>query len=154
MKFVVSKKPKEYLKQGPSGCGVFSVKGILSAYNQDDKKHPFQYRPLSIIPFTTPPSRYVKILRSYGLDARCESVRKLSNAQRLEIIKTAIRHDTPLMLLIGNGYRGNGIWSAVRWWLISHWITVWGFDDGEGVSIFTIPLFPKGIMIKIFPLEM
>ncbi|HEY4521895.1 MAG TPA: hypothetical protein VJH05_02020 [Candidatus Paceibacterota bacterium] len=133
MKFVVSKKPKEYLKQGPIGCGAFSVKGILSAYGKDDKNHPFEYLPYSRIPFVTNSSHWTNIFRSYSLNAKRESMRELSEEQRLEIIKTAIRRDTPVMLLIGNGYRGNGIWSAVRWWLISHWITVWGFDDEQGV---------------------
>src|SRR3989344_3909696 len=134
MKFVVSKKPKEYLKQGPTGCGAFSVKGILSAYNKkDDKNHPFEYLPYSRIPFVINPSQWTNILNSYGLDAKRESLRELSYAQRLETIKAAVRRNTPVMLLIGNGYRGNGIWSMVRWWLISHWITVWGFDDKEGV---------------------
>ncbi len=133
MKFIVSRKPKEYLKQGPTGCGAYSVKGILSAYGKDDKKHPFAYSPWSLLPFVTSPSHWTNILHSYGLDVKHESMSGFSEEQKLAIIEDAIQLDTPIMLLIGNGYRGNGIWSAIRWWLISHWITVWGFDDEEGV---------------------
>lgn len=144
MKFIVSKKPKEYLKQGLTGCGAYSVKGILSAYNKDDKKHPFEYLPWSRMPFVTNASHWTNILYSYGLDAKRESVRGLSYDQKLEIIKNAIRNDTPIMLLIGNGYRGKGIWSKVRWWLIGHWITVWGFNDEESIFyIYDSAVSPK-----------
>lgn len=132
MKFVVSKKPKEYLKQGPTGCGAFSVKGILSAYGKDDKAHPFQYLPLSAIPFVTNSFHWVKVLRLYGLDAHMQSLRHMNNEERIKMLKDLLRTDTPVMLCIGNGYRGNGIWSKIRWQLISHWITLWGFDDEKG----------------------
>lgn len=129
--FVVSKKPKEYLRQGPTGCNVFSVKGILSAYGKDDGRHPFAYYPLSILPFVTTPFRLVKILRSYGIGAEWRHARELSDEQKLKILKDLLRRDTPVMMHIGNGYRGRGIWSKIRWQLISHWITLWGFDDGR-----------------------
>lgn len=133
MQCIVSKRPKEYLKQGPTGCGAFSVKGILSAYGKDDKTHPFQYLPLSILPFVTNASHWVKVLRSYGVDAHMRSLRHMTDEQKINTLKDALRHDAPVMLFIGNGYRGNGIWSKLRWRIISHWITLWGFDDEKGV---------------------
>lgn len=133
MKFIVSRRPKEYLKQGPTGCGVFSVKGILSAYGKDDKTHPFQYLPLSFVPFVTNSSHLVNILRSYGMDARMSLLRGMSNEEMITTLKNALRMDAPVMLAIGNGYRGNGIWSKIRWQLISHWITLWGFDDDKNI---------------------
>lgn len=141
---ILTRRPKEYLKQGPTGCGAYSVKGILSAYNKDDKKHPFEYLPLSRMPFVTNSSHWTNIFHSYGLDAKRESMRTLPEEQRLKMIRTNILNDKPIMLLIGNGYRGNGIWSAIRWWLISHWITVWGFNDEEGVFyIYDSAVSPK-----------
>ena len=133
MKFIVSRKPKEYLKQGPTGCGAFSTKGILSAYGRDDKTHPFQYYPPSIVPFIAPLGTWVKILNAYGMNAKLQSMQGLSNEQRLNALKELLRNDTPVMLCIGNGYRGNGIWSKARWWFISHWITLWGFDDEQDI---------------------
>lgn len=133
MNKILTRRPKEYLKQGPTGCGAYSVKGILSAYNKDDKRHPFEYLPWSRIPFVINPSHWTNILRSYGLDAKRESMRRLLEEQRLEMIRTNILDEKPIMLFIGNGYRGNGTWSRIRWWLISHWVTVWGFNDEEGV---------------------
>lgn len=133
MQFIVSKKPKEYLKQGPTGCGAFSVKGILSAYGKDNKKYPFQYLPLSAIPFVTSSFHWVKLLRSYGLDARMNSLRGMNDEEMIIILKNALSMDAPAMLSVGNGYRGNGIWNRMRWQLISHWITLWGFDDEKSV---------------------
>lgn len=133
MGFILSKKPKEYLKQGPTGCGAFSVKGILSAYGKDDKTHPFQYLPLSFFPFVTNVFHWVEVLRSYGLDARMQSLHNMTDEQRINTLKDALRSDTPVMLAVGNGYRGRGIWSRIRWQLIHHWITLWGFDDEKGI---------------------
>jgi hypothetical protein len=132
MRFIVSKKPKEYLKQGPTGCGAFSVKGILSAYDKDDKAHPFQYLPLSVIPFVTTAPHWVTVLRSYGLSAHLQSLRYMADTQRIDTLKGFVSHNTPIMLYTGNGYRGNGIWSRIRWQMIGHWITLWGFDDEKG----------------------
>lgn len=151
MKFVVSKKPKEYLKQGPTDCGAYFVKGILSAHNKDDKKHPFEYLPYSRIPFVINSSHWTNIFYSHGLDAKRESMRGLSEKQRLEVIENTICNNTPLMLLIGNGYRGGGIWSMIRWWLISHWVTVWGFDDEEKVFYIYDSAVPKKYYNKDIP---
>ena len=41
--YILSVKPKEYLVQGISHCGVYCVKGILGAYGKDDKIHPKDY---------------------------------------------------------------------------------------------------------------
>lgn len=40
VKFILTRKPEEYLKQGLSHCGVYSLKAILSAYGKDNKIHP------------------------------------------------------------------------------------------------------------------
>lgn len=133
MKFVVSRKPKEYLKQGPTGCGAFSVKGILSAYGKDDKAHPFQYLPLSAIPFVTNSFHWVNVLRSYGMNACMQSLRGMTNDQIVITLKDILQKDTPIMLSVGNGYRGNNIWSRIRWQLVQHWITLWRFDDEKSI---------------------
>lgn len=41
---ILTRIPKEYLEQGFTQCGAFSVKAILSAYGKDDKKHPRDYK--------------------------------------------------------------------------------------------------------------
>lgn len=129
MHFIVPKKPKEYLKQGLTGCGAYSVKGILSAYGKDDKKHPLEYSVIAALPFIATWRRWVRILRSYGLNARCDLVRELSPEERLARLRELLRQDTPVMLLIGNGYRGCGKWNKLQWKIVSHWIILWGFDD-------------------------
>lgn len=133
MQFVVSKRPKEYLKQGPTGCGLYSIKGILSAYGKDNGRNPFAYWRGGILPFITTRLRLVNILRSYDFNARWGCARGLSDEQKLATLKELLSRDTPVMMHIGNGYSKNGIWSKVRWRIVSHWITLWGFDDEKGV---------------------
>lgn len=43
--YVLHRKPAEYLKQGLSHCGAYSVKGILSVFGLDTKAHPKDYHP-------------------------------------------------------------------------------------------------------------
>lgn len=88
---------------------------------------------VEVIPFVTNAFHWVEVLRSYGLDARMQSLRNMTDEQRIHTLKNALRTDAPVMLGVGNGYRGRGIWSRIRWQLISHWITLWGFDDEKGV---------------------
>lgn len=129
MHFIVSKKPKEYLKQGLTGCGAYSIKGILSAYGKDNKNHPLQYSITAVVPIIATWRRWVRILRSYGLDAQCQSVKGLSPEERLGKLKELLLQDSPVMLSIGNGYRGCGKWNKWQWRIVNHWITLWGFDD-------------------------
>ena len=42
-KFIVSKKPNEYLEQGISHCGLYSIKAMLSSFGMDKKNRPQDY---------------------------------------------------------------------------------------------------------------
>jgi hypothetical protein len=143
MKFIVSRKPKEYLKQGLTGCGAYSVKGILSAYGKDDKRHPLQYSITAVLPIIATWRRWVRILRGYGLNAERRSVKGLSSECRLSTLKGLIQQDTPVMLSIGNGYRGCGVWSKWQWRVVNHWITLWGFDDEKNLFYIYDSAVPK-----------
>ncbi|MEK7099410.1 MAG: hypothetical protein AAB916_02740 [Patescibacteria group bacterium] len=153
MRFVVSKRPREYLKQGgPTGCGLYAIKGILSAYGKDDGKNLFAYYPMGILPFITTPSRLIHILRSYGFDAKWGRVQESSDTEKLTALKEMLLLDAPVMLHIGNGYRKNGIWSKTRWRIVSHWITLWGFDDKTGVFYIYDPCVPRRYHDKNIPI--
>ncbi len=72
-KFIVSRGPKEYLEQGLTHCGAYSVKAILSAYGKDAKKNPRDYQP-NILAKYTGINRGIylwpKVLQNYGLSAQ------------------------------------------------------------------------------------
>lgn len=71
-KFILSRKPKEYLKQGISHRGEYAVKGILSAYGLDIKSHPKEYHlnwTGTVTGTTLGPHYLIKILRKNGIDA-------------------------------------------------------------------------------------
>jgi len=42
-KSILTIRPKEYLKQGVSHCGAYSVKGVLGAVGLDKTHHPKEY---------------------------------------------------------------------------------------------------------------
>ena len=71
--------PKEYLEQGLSQCGAFSVKAILGAYGKDDKKHPRDYQPNSLAKHTGINRGLIlwpKVLQSYGVFAERGDAKK------------------------------------------------------------------------------
>lgn len=131
-KFILSIRPKEYLKQGTSHCGVYSLKAILSAYGKDVKAHPKEYQSNWIgrnyFSLATGEKYYDKIFASYGLRTETNSAKKLSDQKRLELLKTLLVNNTPVMIRVGNGYL-NEKYNPLLGRLIPHWITLWGYDD-------------------------
>lgn len=146
-KFLLSIKPKEYLKQGLSHCGVYSVKAILSAYGKDDKQHPKEYQTnwigRNLFSFATGIKYYDKILASYGIKSETRSAEDLSNPERIELLKTLLSKDTPVMIRIANGYLGER-YNSVVGRLMPHWITIWGYDDDK--KIFYV--YDSGLPLK------
>lgn len=136
-KFIVSIKPKEYLAQGISHCGVYCVKGILSAYGKDDKTHPKEYHTnwigKKLFSFATGQDYYDKIFASYGIRSKTKSAENLPNQEKLNLLKTLLSKDAPVMIRIGNGYYKSIKYNPLLGKLVPHWITLWGYDDREKV---------------------
>ncbi len=132
----ISKIPKEYLKQGLGGCGAYSVKAILSAYDKDDERSPYDYCPNLLLKYTRAPTasiKWVKVLQSYGINAQSGNAKHLSDKERIDLLKNLIDKNTPVMLRVGNGYLPNGKYSNLIASFIGHWITIWGYDNREQV---------------------
>ncbi|MBI2508434.1 C39 family peptidase [Candidatus Woesearchaeota archaeon] len=130
VKKVVNHKPKEYLKQGMRHCGGYTIKAILSAYDLDDGRHPKKYLlpKIKSLGFTTP-KLIQETLKRYGFDAPIKRANKFSNDKKIQSIKQELDKNNPVILLIGNGYSQTGNYSEFRMNWVSHWITVWGYDD-------------------------
>lgn len=104
--YILTIKPKEYLQQGPSHCGVYSIKGILSAYGKDIKGHPKEYHPYKIgrlTGMTFGGGYYVQILKTYGVKSEIKTAENLSDSDKLILIKKLLFANTPVMIRIGNG---------------------------------------------------
>lgn len=131
-KFILSIRPKEYLKQGLSHCGAYSVKAILSAYGKDNKQHPKAYHPHwigRVTGFTFGRTYWVNILRNYGIHAEVGRAKHLSDEKKLIFLKSLLATNNPVMIRIGNGYwRGNSF-NLILSKVIPHFITLWGYDD-------------------------
>lgn len=135
-KHIVKIRPKEYMEQGPSHCGVYSVKAILSAFGMDNKEYPKEYHSNKIgriTGLTLGKSYYPKILRKYGLKAVLKSASGLTDSQKLELLKSLLARDLPVMLRIGNGYFKSKQYNPFLGKILGHWITLWSYDDKKGV---------------------
>ena len=154
-KFVLSRAPKEYLKQGWSHCGAFSIKGILGAYNKDVEKNPREYHIFwwnRITGAGLYRNYYVDVLKKYGIDADARNANSLYDNQKLTLLKKLLRKNIPVMVLIGNGYLSNGKYSPFRASIISHWLTVWGYNDKEKVFYVYDSCVPKEFYDKGIPI--
>jgi len=75
-KYILSKKPKKYLKQGISHCGAYSVKAMLGACGLDTKARPEDYHLYGfnrIVGTTVGKDYYSKILNINGLKAETKT---------------------------------------------------------------------------------
>jgi len=133
MNKIINVKPKEYLEQGIRYCGGYTMKAILSAYNLDDNMHPKDYIPLLGKIIGTFPRMIQQTLKEYGLNCSIKTAASLSDIKKLEAIKNELNKNRPVILFIGNGYtkRGKYYWLGQK--LISHWISVWGYNDDKKV---------------------
>lgn len=134
IKSVVNTKPKEYLQQGMRHCGGYTIKAILSAYHLDDGRRPEKYLPFKIksLGFTTP-KLLQETLKEYRFYVPIKRANKLSDDKKVEEIKKCLDRNHPVILLIGNGYSPTGKFSELRMNCLSHWITVWGYDNEKKV---------------------
>lgn len=145
-RFVLSIKPKEYLKQGLSHCGVYSIKAILSAYGRDTKKRPEDYHTswFGMLTGVALTREYIaNILQKHGLKATVKTAKDLSPKQKLGVLKEILTSNAPVLLSIGNGYRSDGSYNSLRAKLIGHFITLWGYDDKEQVFYVYDSCVPK-----------
>lgn len=154
-KNIVSKAPKEYLEQGLTQCGAYSVKAILSAYGKDIKNHPRDYQPNLLSKYTGITfglSVWPKVLESYGLHTKRGNTRNLSNERRKDLLKKVISEDKPVMLRIGNGYLKSGKYNPFIASFMGHWITLWGYNDKEKTFYVYDSYVPAGRHDKTVPI--
>ena len=132
-KYLLTIRPKKYLQQGLSHCGVYSVKAILSAYGLDNKSHPKYYHPHwlgRLTGSTFGRQYYINILKNHGVDAEIKSAEKISDSERTILLKKLLSNNTPVMIRIGNGYVTDK-YNRIIGRLAPHWITLWGYDNGK-----------------------
>jgi hypothetical protein len=110
---------------------------VLSAFGFNEIRDPSDLhtsRMLQLVGFTTSLDYYPAILRSYGLEAQAKTAEKLPAQEKLVLLKTLLSAGNPVILSVGNFFsRENGRWLPLKGRLMSHWVSLWGYDDAEGV---------------------
>ncbi len=154
-RFIVSRRPHEYLKQGPSHCGVYSVKAVLEAYNKVIGVKPEDFHTNWISRITGAvfhPDYLVRMLESYSLVVKYGTVKYLSDDKKIMHLKSMLSKDAPVILMVRNGYQANGEYSRLKAALVGHIITVWGYDDREGVCFVYDSAVPKKLYAPNIPI--
>ncbi|MCA9386307.1 hypothetical protein KC717_06705 [Candidatus Dojkabacteria bacterium] len=150
---IVSKQPNEYLKQGLSHCGVYTAKGILEAYDKFDFDQPEELHNslLGRLTGSLTPKMLKNVLETNGLNSTI-GIAQGSDKQKIEIIKEEILNDRPVIVLIGNGYKKDGSFSKFKKSYMSHWISVWGFNDETKVFYLYDSCVPRELYSKNIPI--
>lgn len=152
-RFIISRRPEEYLVQGPSHCGAYSVKGILSAFGLDSRGHPKEYHAnwfCRLTGATLGKQYWVNILKSYDVDSKIDSADDLSDEERLNLLKNLLSKDMPVMIRIGNGYFHSKGYNPILGKIVGHWITLWGYNDQK--KIFYV--YDSGLLKKHWDKEL
>lgn len=135
-RYILTISPKEYLVQGLSHCGAYSVKAILSAFGKDTSTHPSEYHTNLLskkLGGGLGKQYWVNILRSYGLKAQVKTANNMTNDEKLVLLKQLLYKNTPVMIRIGNGYYKSKRHNFLLSKLVNHWITLWGYDDDKEI---------------------
>jgi len=153
-KFIVSKKPDEYLEQGISHCGMYAAKAVLESFGLDNKNRPQDYHDTWFYRLTgiANLNKLMELFHTYEVPATLGVKKGLSDEQKLLFLKEKLSEDKPLMMRIGNGYRRNGKYSEVRSHIPGHWITLWGYDDSEKIFYIYDSCIPISRHMKNIPI--
>jgi len=147
-KVILPIRPTEYLFNGPSDCGVYVAKGILSAYKRDIHEDPRDYHqsPLAKKFGWTLVGSLIAILKSFGIKAE-KGFANGNTEDKIELLKSFLRAGNPVILNIGSCYETKDRWIAK---IIPHWITVWGYDETDFfVYDSSVPLDKRNLNLPI-----
>lgn len=150
-----TRRPKEYLEQGLTQCGAYNAKAILSAFGKDTKSHPRDYQPSLFSRYTgmgSDPHIWPKVLQSYGVPAEEGCMSKMSDMERLALLKNLLSNNRPIMLRIGNGYAKSGNYHGIAANFIGHRISLWGFDDEKQIFYVYDPYVARNKHDKNIPI--
>lgn len=150
--YFFKKSPKEYLTQGRNHCGMYAIKGILSAYGLDNKNNPADYHPTKLgkIFGSTLPWTFSEVFKQYNLSTRI-GWNQGTEEEKLKELKHLIFNNKGLILLIGNGYGKDGVFHNFQSKITAHWISVWGYNDREKVFYIYDSALPKNLYSKNIP---
>lgn len=131
LKFVLPINPAQYLQQGPNHCGVYTVKGIMSALGRDIYNDPREYHVTRIgrLSGSLLPGGLVKILLQYNLHPSIKCAQHLKVDEKIDLLKEELLRGFPVIVAIGNGYKKDGSYSWLKAKIVGHWISLWGYND-------------------------
>ncbi len=141
--YILPVHPQEYLyqprgnKEEEGNCGPRAIAGVVGAFSGTVESYQ-NYNKYWIgkkLHWMTP-YQMVQVINENGLEAKRGNAGKLSEKEKIELLKRELLKNTPVILLVGNGYDSDGNFtteSKAR--LIPHYVTIYGFsqkDDRSG----------------------
>ena len=131
VRFILSIKPTQYFEQGPTNCGAYSTKAILSAYGVDDSIRLGELYAGSVsraLGIGLRRDYWIPVLQARGIEAGGHNAFRYSDSEKIALLKRLLAGNTPVMLRIGNGYILSQKYNPFFGKVVGHWITLWGYD--------------------------
>jgi hypothetical protein len=151
---IIPNPPQEYLYQHGANCGPRAIKGILSSFGKDTKENPVDYNKFWLGKKFGQmlPHQMVSILEENGLEVEVGDAGGLTTDAKLRLLKEKLYGDSPVVLLIGNGYDTKG-----RYWrsfgaITKHYVTVYGYDDTNKEFYVYDPCVKKELQDRDLPI--
>lgn len=148
-KCVVPVRPKEYRYQAVRHCGAYNVQAVLHAYGLGDSRDPGDLHTSRLAVWSgssISKDYYPAILRAHGLEARAGSAAGLPDDEKIRLLKGLLAGGAPVILSVRNYFhRVTGRPREIKGRLLSHWISLWGYDDAEGAFYAYDTLVPPNL---------
>ena len=157
-KYILTRKPKEYLKQGSVHCGVYTAKAVLEAFGKGIHSDPRKYHVSVLNRITGSMFRLAdlsNVFKKHGLVSSGKFMKEHSDQQKLDTLKNILSQNIPVPVTVGNGYsykNGSIESSSLKGMLAGHVISIWGYDDKEQVFYIYDSAVPKEYYSKNIPI--
>jgi hypothetical protein len=127
---VVRYTPQEYPHQQGLTCGEFNLMGILAAFNLDYHKPERVRLRIWLLGYSFIQD-IADRLEAHGLSAPVRHANHLSDDNKLDLLKSQLDQDQPVLMAIGNGHLNRGRYVPLARFFLGHFITLYGYSDRE-----------------------
>jgi hypothetical protein len=125
---VVSYFPREYPHQLGLTCGEFNLMGIVDAFDLDYQQLERPRLRIRMFGFSFIQD-IVERLQAHGLSAPVRLANRLSDREKLALLKDHLDQDQPVLIAIGNGHFSRSRFAPVARYFVGHLITLFGYSD-------------------------
>lgn len=124
----ISWHPETYPTQQGLSCGEYNARTIIRGSGATFKAMDHMQLRIKLFGFSFPKD-IVRLLQLNGLEATINNSKQFGKRKKIEIIKSHIDNNEPVICAIGNGHIKRGRYNGLARLFIGHFITVLGYCE-------------------------